>query len=197
MPRRPHRVLLLLCLVLLSGCAAKNTGLPKPAGRFPDQPVLALAGTPTQRLPGVLGRQAFSISGGWGFRQAEAFVLAAPVGQRQSYANTVPLESLLVRTRNELEFSETPSQGNRYVVVDYGTDSRTIGVRQDRMYAVWRGQARVLSEQMAPALYQKAINLPLAKRASPDILKLSRPVSREYWFDITGTSGRNSFAAAR
>ena len=107
------------------------------------------------------------------------------------------MESLLVRTRNELEFSDTPPQGNRYVVVDYGTDSRTIGVRQGRMYSVWRGQARVLSEQMAPALYQKAINLPLAKRAAPDILKLSRPVSREYWFDITGTSGRNSFAATR
>ena len=197
MPRRPYRALLLLCLVLLSGCAAKNAGLPKPAGRFPDQPVLALTGTPAQRLPGVLGRQSFSISGGWGFRQAEAFVLAAPAGQRQSYTNTVPMESLLVRTRNELEFSDTPPQGNRYVVVDYGTDSRTIGVRQGRMYSVWRGQARVLSEQMAPALYQKAINLPLAKRAAPDILKLSRPVSREYWFDITGTSGRNSFAATR
>ena len=197
MPRRPYRALLLLCLVLLSGCAAKNAGLPKPAGRFPDQPVLALAGTPAQRLPGVLGRQTFSISGGWGFRQAEAFVLDAPAGRRQSYTNTVPMESLLVRTRNELEFSDTPPQGKRYVVVDYGTDSRTIGVRQGRMYSVWRGQARVLSEQMAPALYQKAINLPLAKRAAPDILKLSRPVSREYWFDITGTSGRNSFAATR
>ena len=197
MPRRPYCALLLLCFVLLNGCAAKNAGLPKPAGRFPDQPALALAGTPAQRLPGVLGRQAFSISGGWGFRQAEAFVLAAPAGQRQSYANTVPLESLLVRTRNELEFSDTPPQGNRYVVVDYGTDSRTIGVRHDRMYAVWRGQARVLSERTAPALYQKAVKLPLAKRASPDMLKLSRQVSREYWFDITGTSSRNSFAATR
>ena len=197
MPRRPYRVLLLFCLVLLSGCAAKNAGLPKPSGNFPDQPVLALSGTPAQRLPGVLGRQTFSISGGWGFRQTEAFVLAAPAGRRQSYTNTVPLECLLVRTRNELEFSDTPPQGKRYVVVDYGTDSRTIGVRQGRMYAVWRGQARVLSEQMAPALYQKAVNLPLAKRAAPDILKLSRPVSREYWFDSTGTSGRNSFAATR
>ena len=197
MPRRPYCALLLLCLALLSGCAAKNAGLSRPAGRFPDQPVLALAGTPAQRLPGVLGRQTFSIGGGWGFRQADAFILAAPAGQRQSYTNTVPLESRLVHARNELEFSGTPPQGKRYVTVDYGTDSRTIGVREGRMYAVWRGQARVLSEQMAPALYQKAVTLPLAKRASPDILKLSRPVSREYWFDITGTSGRNSFAATR
>ena len=197
MPRRPYCALLLLCLALLNGCAAKNATLPRPADRFPDQPALALAGTPAQRLPGALGRQAFSIGGGWGFQQSDAFIIAAPTGRRQLSTNTVPLESRLVHARNELEFSDTPPQGKRYVAVDYGTDSRTIGVRNGRMYAVWRGQARVLSEQMAPALYQKAVNLPFAKRASPDMLKLARPVSREYWFDITGASGRNSFAATR
>lgn len=65
-------ILVLLCLLLLEGCATKNIAPPAPAGRFPDQPVLALAKKPDQGLPEAAGRQAFSIDGGWGFRQADA-----------------------------------------------------------------------------------------------------------------------------
>ena len=169
---------------------------PTPAGRFPDQPVLALAKRPDQGLPEAAGRQPFSVDGGWGFRQADAFVLTVPSGRRQgSYNNTVPLESLLVRTRNEVEFSDTPARGKRYAVVDYGTVSRTLGVRQGRMYAVWRGQVRLLSEQESPALYQEAEGRPLAKRATPAAMRLSRSVAREYWFDITDTFGGSALAA--
>ena len=191
-------VLLLLCFLLLEGCAVKNTAPPAPVGRFPDQPVLTLAKKPDQGLPEAAGRQAFSIDGGWGFRQTDAFVLTVPAGRRQnSYNNTVPLESLLIRTRNEVEFSGTPAQGKRYAVVDYGTVSRTLGVRQGRMYAVWRGQVRLLSEQEAPALYQEAAGRPLSRRATPAVMNLSRPVAREYWFDITDTFGGNALAAKK
>ena len=192
---RPCFVLALLCLLLLEGCASKNAAPLAPAGRFPDQPVLALARTPDQGLSGLAARQAFAVSGGWGFRQADAFVLTVPRGRKQgSYNNTVPLELLLIRTRNDVEFSGTPPQGKRYAVLDYGTDSRTLGVRQGRMYAVWRGQARLLSEQEAPALYQEAVGRS-SRRPSPAAVKLSRPVSREYWFDITDTFSRSNVAA--
>lgn len=191
-------ILVLLCLLLLEGCAAKNTAPPAPVGRFPDQPVLALAKKPDQGLPEAAGRQAFSIDGGWGFRQADAFILTVPPGRRQSsYNNTVPLESLLVRTRNEVEFSGTPPQGKRYAVVDYGTVSRTLGVRQGRMYAVWRGQVRLLSEQESPALYQEAAARPLSRRATPAVMQLSRSVAREYWFDISDTFGGSALVAKK
>lgn len=189
-------VLALFSLLLLEGCIPKDVAPPSAAGRFPDQPVLALAGTPGQNLSGAVARQAFTVSGGWGFRQADAFVLTVPRGRRQgSYNNTVPLESLLVRTRNDLEFSGTPAQGKRYAVVDYGTISRTLGVRQGRMYAVWRGQARLLSEQEAPALYQQVSGRPLSGRAGAVPMNQSRSVSREYWFDITDTFSRSNVAA--
>ena len=77
-------VLALFSLLLLEGCIPKDVAPPSAAGRFPDQPVLALAGTPGQNLSGAVARQAFTVSGGWGFRQADAFVLTVPRGRRQS-----------------------------------------------------------------------------------------------------------------
>ena len=193
---RPSLVLTLFCFLLLAGCVPKTVAPPPYAGRFPDQPVLALAKTPEQILPGAVARQAFSVSGGWGFQQGDAFVLSVPHGRKSgAYNNTVPLELLLIRTRNEVEFIGTPAQGKRYAIVDYGTDSRTLGVRRGRMYAVWRGQVRLLPEQEAPALYQEATGRSPSRRAAPAAMNQSKPVSREYWFDITDTFSRSNVAA--
>jgi hypothetical protein len=182
--------------MLIGGCAAKKDAQSGTAGRFPDQPVLALAKGPKQSLPEDAGRLGFSIEGGWGFRQADAFMLTVPPGRRQSsYNNTVPLESLLIRVRNEAEFSGAPPEGKRYAVVDYGTVTRTLGERQGRMYAVWRGQVRLLSEQESPVQYQEAAGRPLSARNTPAAMKLSRSVTREYWFDITDTFGKGSLVA--
>lgn len=195
--RRLCFVLISLCFLVLEGCAPKTAFPPAAVPRFPDQPLLSLTKTPEQSLPGEPGRQAFAIRGGWGFKQADAVILSVPAGSRQKeYANTVPLERQLVLARNEVEFSSTPAQGRRYAVVDYGTISRTLGTRNGRMYALWRGQARLVSEAETPALYQEAMRRPLSKRTMPATPNV-RSVSREYWFDITDTSGGNSFAGRK
>lgn len=194
---RPCVLLSLLCLVFLGGCAPKTVG-PPPFTRFPDQPTAALARTPAQALAGARNLKGFSVSGGWGYRQTDAFVLAVPPGHgNRAYNNTVPLELYLIRKRNEVEFSGTPPEGQRYAVVDYGTDSRTLGMRNGRMYAHWRGQVRLLSERESPALYREASGRSLARRASSAPTFRTRSVPREYWFDITETFNLKGGSAAR
>ena len=190
MHTRPRLILALFCVLLLAGCATKQVAKKSAVNRFPDQPAATLAKTPGQSMRGELSRNYATVNGGWGYKPGDAFVLTVPAGYRQRY-NTVPLESLLVRTRNEVEFSETPAQGQRYTVVDYGTVSRTIGTREGRMYAVWRGQVRLISEKDDPILYKELAGRSLARRDTATAIANSRVVPREYWFDVTDTFAHN------
>lgn len=186
----------LLLFLLLGGCAAKNTAN-RPAARFPEQPAATLAKGPDFCLVEARNHKAYRVGGGWGFKRENAFQIAVAPGHRQPYYNTVPLENLLVRTRNEVEFTQTPANGERYVVVDSGTISRTITTKEGRMYAIWRGQMHLLPEKTSPALFEQAAKRPLPRRATPETLALARAVPREYWFDITEPFSLGGKAAGR
>jgi hypothetical protein len=136
-----------------------------------------------------------SLGGGWGFGRDDAVILSVPPRSRRKYCNTVPLESLVVRTRNEEEFSGFPPEGKRYAVVDYGRVSRTVTAQSGRMYAIWRGLMALVSEKDAPALYRKVSGLPLARRIAPAVGERVLAVPREYWFDVTDASTLNAAAA--
>jgi hypothetical protein len=194
---RSHLFLLVFLLVggmiFLGGCAAKTKSPSRPG--FPDQPALSLARTLEQGMAEQPGKRAIAVTGGWGFGRDDAVILSLPSRSRTPYINTVPLESLVVRTHNEVEFSATPPDGQRYMVVDYGPVSRTLSAKQGRMYAVWRGRMVLVSEKKTPDLYQKVANLPLARRAAFVTRGQSLAVPREFWFDVTGTSTINADAA--
>jgi hypothetical protein len=187
-------MLFVACIPLvLGGCAAKEVPA-KPVGRFPENPVL----TPTKTLEQALAagknkhRHGLLVSGGWGFRRDDACILAMPVDKKRQNHNSVPLERLLVKTRNEVEFTHTPPAGQRYTVQDYGTVSRTLHTLDGRMYAVWRGKVTLSPQQDVPAVGQSRAP---ARRYAWD--SSSRVVQREYWFDLTDTSTANSGAAAK
>lgn len=181
--------LCLLCAVLLAGCAVKETPVPV-RSRFPEYPPAALSVTLAQALAEKPIGSAAAINGGWGYTRKDAFVFSAPGGQRGRKRNMIPVESRLVRVRNEVEFTRTPTPGNRFAVLDYGTVSRTVGLREGRMYAVWRGKVLVLSEKEAPAQFAEAMKRPPGRRLSAAAGARTRQVSREYWFDVTETFGR-------
>lgn len=185
---------LFLCLFLLGGCAA-HTAPKAPTARFPESPVGALAKTPAQGMPAQVRKSAATASGGWGYKQADAFILAPPPGYRGKSYNTITLEKKLIHARNDVEFSDTPTDGQRYVVVDYGTVSRTISSQNGRMYAVWRGQVCLLSEAESPALYQQLTGCPLPRRAPLAAAAATRSVPREYWFDVSRTFNRQAKGA--
>lgn len=178
---------LLILMLLLTSCVPERTLMPRPAP-FPNQPAQGLAKSPAQGMSGRLKHEAYSVKGGWGYNQKDAFILAvAPGRPRRTYNNTVPLESLVVQTRNEVEFFETPDAGERYLVVDYGPIARTVSMKEGRMYAVWRGDMFILSEEQSPALFKEVAKWSLARRAIRDAKAQSRAVPREYWFDVTDT----------
>ncbi|MCL1939314.1 MAG: hypothetical protein FWG04_01455 [Desulfovibrionaceae bacterium] len=187
-------MLFAVCIPLvLGGCAAKH-GPVRAAGRFPESPALTPAKTLEQALAEGKNenRNGLSVSGGWGFRRGDACVLAMPAGKKRENHNSVPLERLLVQTRNEVEFTHTPPAGQRYTVQDYGTVSRTLCTLDGRMYAVWQGKVTLIPQQDAPAAGQsQAPSRRYAWDNSP------RVVQREYWFDLTDTSTANSGAAAK
>lgn len=179
-------VFTLACFLFLSACAARDASGPVTA-RFPDRPADVLAKTPEQSLAGNTLRQGVFLAGGWGYKPADAFLLTVQPGQRRKYHNTIPLENMVVRTRNDLEFFDTPPQGQRYVVVDYGPVSRTVSTREGKMFAVWRADMYLVSENASPTLFLEAANRPLNRRATPETRAVARAVPREYWFNITDT----------
>jgi hypothetical protein len=192
-PRFPPVLALWCAIFLLGGCSAKQPSAPR--ARFPEQPALALAKTLEQGMADHAGRRNIAVKGGWGFGRDDAVILTVPPRSRTKYCNTVPLESHLVSTRNEVEFIGTPPEGQRYVVVDYGPVARTLTAKQGRMHAVWRGRMILVSEKNTPALYKKVASLPLARRASFAAKEQSFAVPREFWFDVTETSTLNAEAA--
>ena len=185
----------LLCgLMLLAGCAEKTP--PKLVTvRFPEQPPATLAKTPEQCVPDNLRQAVCAVNGGWGYGRKDAFTFTVPAPQRKKIHPTIPAESRLVQARNEVEFSDTPAQGQRYAVVDYGTISRTLSTQEGRMYAIWRGEVRVVSEAKSPALYRELVGRPLHRRGTSAAMAQALVVSREYWFDISETFGRLGGAA--
>ncbi len=174
----------LLCLFFIAGCTTTGKLPQRSASAFPEQPAPLLAKTPEQCVLDKAVRGEIR-RGGWGYCSTDAFVLASPGGRKGARRSTVAVESQLLQTRNEVEFSETPPPGKRWAVVDYGTVSRTLGVRDGRMYAVWRGRVSLVSEAESPELYRKLTALPRAKRAAPAVGAAVQSVSREYWFDIS------------
>ena len=188
---RPRLVSALLFAVLaLAGCSSTGSSRPEPkTAAFPERPAGYLAKTPEQCLAGNMTQKGTTLRGGWGFGRNDAFVLTVPTGRaRAAFHNTVPLESHLISTRNELEFGSLPA-GQRYAVVDYGTVTRTLGTHDGRMYSVWRGRVRLIPEKEAPELYREAAGRPLASRDHLTATPSTISVPREYWFDITDTFG--------
>ena len=187
MKYRSFLLSLLLCLVVASGCAAKKTTTPVVSG-FPEKPHATMQKNKGPQASSVPGGSSYAIAGGWGYGQASAMVLAVPQGKpKQHYNNTIPLESKLVRLRNEVEFSQTPTKGQRLLVVDHGKVARTVSTRNGKMYAVWRAHMHVIAERTAPALYEDLCKKNLQHRATSASRAISRPVLREYWFDVTDT----------
>ena len=191
------RFLFLLALsgivFFFGGCSAKQPSAP--SVRFPEQPAPVLAKTLEQGMADHAGGRNIVVKGGWGFSREDAVILTVPLRSRTKYCNTVPLESHLVRTRNEVEFIGTPPEGQRYVVVDYGPVARTLTAKQGRMHAVWRGRMILVSEKNAPDLYKKVAGLPLARRASFAALEQTVSVPRAFWVSVTATSTLNAEAA--
>jgi hypothetical protein len=187
-------MLFAVCIPLvLGGCAAKDTRV-RAAGRFPESPALTPAKTLEQALAEGKSenRNGLSVSGGWGFRRDDACILIMPEGKKRENHNSVPLERLLVLTRNEVEFTHTPPAGQGYTVQDYGTVSRTLCTLDGRMYAVWQGKVTLIPQQDASvAGRSRASSRRYAWDSAP------RVVQREYWFDLTDTSTANSGAAAK
>lgn len=180
-------------LLVLAGCAAKEGAGPA-ARSFPEYPVLIPAISPAQALAGTNGkkRSGFTVRGGWGFAREDACMLTVPQGRRQLHHNSVPLERQLVQLRNAVEFGQTPPDGGRFRVTDYGTVSRTLHTKEGRMYAVWRGKVGIIPER--PLSSAAGLN---SRPRFPVAEGSARTVQREYWFDITETSTSNSGAAAK
>ena len=186
---KPRSVLLtlLLCLAIASGCAEKKKPTPV-APSFPEKPHASMQKNKGPQASSLPGGSSYAIAGGWGYGQSSAIVLAVPRGKpKQQYHNTIPLESKLVRLRNEVEFSQTPAKGDRLLVVDHGKVARTVCTRNGKMYAVWRAHMHVIAERTAPALYNELSKKNLHDRATSASRAISRQVHREYWFDVTDT----------
>lgn len=182
--------LAIFCMVFAAGCAVKEPAVVPVKTRFPEQPPAALSRSLSQVLVEKPLRSVAAIQGGWGYSRKDAFRFSVSSGQRGRKRNMIPVESRLVRVRNEVEFMETPVAGSRFAVLDYGTVSRTVGVREGRTYAVWRGKVVLLSEKDAPAQFAEALRRPPGRRLDALGSARTRVVSREYWFDVTETFGR-------
>ena len=194
---RSSLVPMLLCFIFLGGCTTGKS-VPKPVVvNFPDQPAAVLAKTPEQCLLENPSRKLSAAVGGWGYDRSDAFVLSLPPGRNRKTYTSVSAENFLVGARNEVEFCDTPPAGQRYVVLDYGTVSRTIGVHEGRMYAVWRGRVCLISEKDSPGLYGEAAGKRLSRKAAAVASAQARIVSREYWFDISDIYPDAASAATR
>ena len=135
------------------------------------------------------------ISGGWGYTQDTAMVIGNPYKGTDRYFNIPPLEHELLDIRNREEFFIIPSDGDRFIPLEYEIQMQSLLSSEDgRHYDKLNATVKILAEDLWPELKilidEKKSNAEILQHFKDKILT----VDRVYWFDITEPFNDNASA---
>lgn len=173
-------LLLLILAIALCGC-------PKKTVKEEEAPARPMA-SPAILLRQIMEDQKYSVSGGWGFEQADALIFSIPDKVKPERDTLTILERCFVDIRNTEEFSRAPAFGKRSEVMGFALESQISlkDPKSGKLYDRIVGTVQVIPEHYLPELITLAEKYKAGDEAAIAVYKSrTQTLRREYWFDIT------------
>ncbi len=134
-----------------------------------------------------------SLSGGWGYEQADPIVLSTPQELKKQYFDTEPLEFAMVDLRNYEEFAGAQSEAHKMIAMGFEVEDQQLIRENGKVYERIRGRARVISVPDFTKLSKDVEQVDPQDTAARKALesRVTR-VPRTYWFDLTEPFAHNT-----